>query len=55
MEIQSVTALEVRCQRLLELRVGEQPRDFVFVLAGQQLEVVACHGFRQRRSASADS
>ena len=55
MEVQPVIAFKAGRQRAAEFRVDEQPRHFVFVLAGQQFEVVTRHGLRQRRTTSADS
>jgi hypothetical protein len=42
-EAQRVAALEAGVEAGAEGRVGEQPGDFVLVLVGQQLEVVAGH------------
>ena len=41
MEFELQIALERRFQPLLELAVGEKPRDFVFVLVGHQLEQIS--------------
>ena len=48
MELQAVIATELRLQLLDKTAVAVQPRHFVLVLVGQQLEVVPRHGLAQR-------